>query len=233
MIIQSVFERKEVKYIITKAQRDAMLDAMQGLMEPDQFGLTTICNIYFDTPSSQLIRESIEKPIYKEKLRLRTYGLPKDNSSAFVELKKKFEGIVYKRREQLPYSTAWDFLVERKRPENMTQILSEIDWTLDFYPGLAPAMALFYDRIAYCGCEDKELRMTVDTNLRARTTELDLRNGSVGNSFFDNDKCIVEIKILDAMPLWMAEILDRCEIYPGSYSKYGTAYTKKLINGGI
>lgn len=208
-----------------------MLKDMQGLMQPDQFGLTTICNIYFDTPNNRLIRESIEKPLYKEKLRLRTYGVPSDDSNAFLELKKKYEGIVYKRREILPYSEAYGFLVHRRRPGEMTQKLKEIDWTLDFYPGLAPAMALFYDRVAYFGCEDEQLRMTLDNNLRSRITDLDLRSGAYGEGFLDEDLSIMEIKISEAMPLWMSGILDKNGIYPGSISKYGTAYTKNLSEG--
>lgn len=230
-MIQTVFERKEIKYIITGAQRRALLEDMRGRMQPDKFGLTTICNIYFDTPNNRLVRESIEKPLYKEKLRLRTYGVPDDGSNAFLELKKKFEGIVYKRREILPYKEAHDFLVGRRRPENMTQILKEIDWTLDFYHGLAPAMGLFYDRIAYFGCEDEQLRMTLDNNLRSRLTDLDLRSGAHGDSFLDEDLSVMEIKISDAMPLWMAEILDKHGIYPGSISKYGTSYTKNFLEG--
>ena len=120
-MIQTVFERKEVKYIISGAQRKAMLKDMEGRMQPDQYGLTTICNIYFDTPDSRLIRESIEKPLYKEKLRLRTYGVPDESTPAFIELKKKFEGIVYKRREILPYAEAMRFLTERAEPSRRSE----------------------------------------------------------------------------------------------------------------
>ena len=232
-MIQSVFERKEVKYIITAEQRREMLKAMQGKMKADQYGLTTICNIYFDTPDSQLVRESIEKPVYKEKLRLRTYGVPGEASNAFIELKKKYEGIVYKRRETLPYAEARDFLIGHKYPKRRSQIMDEIDWVLKFYRGLAPAMALFYDRTAYMGCEDPELRMTLDTNIRYRTEDMDLSSGSEGTVLMDENSYIMEIKISDAMPLWMSEILDRLKIYPGSYSKYGSAYLKQLIDGGM
>ncbi len=226
-----VFERKELKYIITKAQRDAMLDLMSGYMRPDKYGVTTICNIYFDTPNHRLIRSSIEKPLYKEKLRLRTYGVPNDDTPAFAELKKKFKGIVYKRRETLPYAEAFDFLSGRGQPSLDTQVIKEIDWTVKNYEGLRPAMALFYDRVAYEGCEDPELRMTLDTNLVYRTYDLDLRKGAYGEVFMDGDHYILEIKILNSMPLWMAEVLDKLCIYPGSYSKYGAAYTKDLIEG--
>lgn len=233
MMIVSKFERKEIKYILTKQQHDSLLIALEGYMRPDQYGLTTICNIYFDTPNARLVRESIEKPLYKEKLRLRTYGVPNDGDTAFIELKKKFKGIVYKRREILPYGEAMRFLVGRERPERWGQIFAEIEWVLDFYKGLAPAMALFYERIAYEGLEDPELRLTLDNDVRFRTDDLDISHGSHGQELMGGDRYIMEIKILNAMPLWLADILDRLRIYPSSYSKYGSAYNKLLVEGEI
>ena len=126
-MITSIFERKEIKYPISSRQHDELLGLLSGRILPDEYGLTTVCNIYFDTPDHRLIRESIEKPMYKEKLRLRTYGVPGEGSTAFLELKKKFDGIVYKRRETMPYSEAWDLLVNRVPPARQTQILKEIE----------------------------------------------------------------------------------------------------------
>lgn len=229
----SRFERKEIKYIITRRQHDDLLYALEGRMQADQFGVTRICNIYFDTMDFRLIRESIEKPLYKEKLRLRTYGVPNDESPAFVEVKKKFNKIVYKRREIMPYAEAVSFLVDRKRPENMTQILKEIDHMLDFYEGLAPAMDIFYDRQAYFGTEDPRLRMTFDTNIAYRMEKLDLKNGSFGDTLMNGSFYILELKLTDAMPLWLSAILDGLGIFPGSYTKYGNAYKKVLLSGGL
>ncbi len=233
---QAVFERKEIKYIITKEQYEALRQRISGYMQADDYGVTKICNIYFDTPNSRLIRESIEKPRYKEKLRLRTYGVPVGDSPAFVELKKKFMGIVYKRREIMPYNEAMRFLVGRERPEHYTQIMAEIDWVLDFYEGLAPSMALFYDRQAFFGREDPALRMTFDTNIAFRTDDLDLRSGSHGQTLMDESSYILEIKINNAMPLWLSGMLDELRVFPGSYTKYGNAYklllSQKLTNLG-
>lgn len=231
-MITSKFERKEIKYIISAMQHDDLLSALEGRMQADQFGTTRICNIYFDTEDYRLIRESIEKPLYKEKLRLRTYGVPKDDDLAFIELKKKFNKIVYKRRETMSYIDAVRFLVERERIEEPSQILKEIEWMLDFYPGLAPAMDIFYDRRAYFGTEDPSLRMTFDTNIAYRTEALDLRNGSAGDTLMDDSRYILELKISDSMPLWLSGIMDRLKIYPGSYTKYGNAYKKFLSTGG-
>lgn len=228
----SVFERKEIKYPISREQRDGLLSLLGERIKADEYGLTTICNIYFDTPDSRLIRESLEKPMYKEKLRLRTYGVPGESSTAFIELKKKFDGIVYKRREILPYAEAMRFLTEGKAPERESQILRELKWTLDFYGSLVPAMVLCYDRIAYFAPEDPEIRVTFDSNIRYRTEELDLMQGAHGRALLEDDQFIMELKISGAMPLWLSHALDQLKIYPGSYTKYGNAY-KTLLSEGV
>ena len=231
--INSVFERKEIKYKISKEQHDGLLCELEGHMAPDMYGLTTICNIYFDTPEFRLIRESIEKPLYKEKLRLRTYGVPNGSSNAFIELKKKFSGIVYKRRIVLPYDEAIGFIVDRVLPADNDQIVREIDWVLDRYAPLVPAMALFYDRIAYVDRDDAELRLTLDKDIRFRVEDVDLKHGADGEPLLESDQYIMEIKISNAMPLWLVRALDKYKIYPCSFSKCGSAYTKQLNNGGI
>lgn len=229
----NTFERKEIKYIITRQQYRDLLRALEGRMQPDEFGVTKICNIYFDTPDFRLIRESIEKPLYKEKLRLRTYGVPDENSRAFVEVKKKFNKMVFKRRETMRYIDAMRFLVNREKIKNPTQIEKEIEWMLDFYKGLAPAMVLCYDRQAYYGTDDPSIRMTFDTNITYRTEDFNLMCGSYGETLMDDSKYILELKINYAMPLWLSAILDRLKIYPGSYTKYGNAYKKLLSSGGL
>lgn len=229
----SVFERKETKYIITSWQHDKLLEALKNRMEPDKFGVTRICNIYFDTDDYRVIRDSIEKPKYKQKLRLRTYGVPQYDSPAFVELKKKLNGIVYKRREIMPYIDAMRLLINREKPEKQTQILREIEWVLDTAEGLGPAMVLCYDRCAYVGVEDPELRMTMDTNITYRIHDFDLSLGSYGDTLMDSSRYVLELKTNGAMPLWLAEAFDRLFIYPGSYTKYGNAYKKMLMEGEL
>lgn len=231
-MITSVFERKEIKYPISARQHDWLLLLMYDHMQPDQYGLTKVCSLYFDTSAARLARESIEKPMYKEKLRLRTYGVPTEESTSFLELKKKFDGIVYKRRETLPYAEAMAFLTQRKRPARWSQIFEEIEWVLSFYEGLAPGMALFYDRTAYFGKEDPGLRITFDSGVTYRTDDLDLTHGAHGKLLETSFDYIMELKISNAMPLWLSAALDKLEIYPGSFSKYGTAYNDILINGG-
>ncbi|MBR5714836.1 MAG: polyphosphate polymerase domain-containing protein [Clostridia bacterium] len=232
-MIQSVFERKEIKYLMVESQMRALIDMLSDRIYSDEYGLTTICSIYFDTPDYRLIRESIEKPMYKEKLRLRTYGTPKRDSTAFVELKKKFDGIVYKRRETLPYEEAMRFLCFREKPSRWSQIFSEIDWTLEHYGTLEPAMILCYDRIAYRAFENDDIRITFDLNTRFRNYELDLLKGTYGERLMGDDELIMELKISEAMPLWLSNALDELRIYPGTYTKYGNAYKRLLIGGSL
>ncbi len=230
-MLRYVFERKEIKYILTKQQRDDLLVLLEGRMQPDEYGVTRMCNIYYDNDTFRVIRESIEKPKYKEKLRLRTYGVPSDSTPAFVELKKKLNGIVYKRRVTMPYSDALRFLSRGGYVGEHTQIVKEIEWVLESKPDLKPAIALCYDRQAYFGCEDPELRMTLDTNINYRLTDIDLRNGSYGDTLIDGSTYILELKTNGAMPLWLADAFDKLRIYPGSYTKYGNAYKKLLTEG--
>lgn len=229
---ENIFERTEKKYVISLVQMTALLNIIDGRIRDDEFGESTVRSIYFDTDDFRMIRASIEKPLYKEKLRIRSYSRPGDDDTVFLELKKKYRGIVYKRREKLKYSDAKDYIYNRKIPED-TQIMHEIDWTVNFYNELVPKMFICYDRRAYYGAEDSNLRITFDKNLKFRTTELELSADCHGENILDSSLCVMEIKALNAMPLWLCDALNELEIYPSSFSKYGTAYsiiTKR--NGG-
>ncbi|MBR1739619.1 MAG: polyphosphate polymerase domain-containing protein [Ruminococcus sp.] len=229
MAAQQIFERVEKKYIITSAQCSEILKRIEGKMAQDKYGkLTTICNIYYDTPTHRLIRDSIEKPVYKEKLRLRSYGTPKAGSKVFVELKKKYKGVVYKRRVDMSLEQSKDFLENGELPGLNPQIEREIAYFLKFYEGIAPAMYLSYEREAYAGIKDPELRITFDKNIIFREKELFLENGSYGRKLLPEDMMIMEIKIPGSMPLWLSSLLCSLNIYPGSFSKYGTAYQTVL-----
>lgn len=227
--LTKVFKRLEKKYIITHEQYQLLVEALEGHIVPDAFGESTINNIYFDTPDYRLIRASIEKPtVYKEKLRIRSYGVPTPESKVFVELKKKYKGIVYKRRVDMTYEEAIRYLYRHEAPPSPSQVTAEINSFLAFYRKLRPAVSLFYDRTAYYSKDDPELRLTFDTNIRYRNTQLDLSRGDYGTVIMDRSTYILEIKCIDAMPLWLTRELDRLKIYPSSYSKYGTAYKHML-----
>ncbi|HWT76106.1 MAG TPA: polyphosphate polymerase domain-containing protein [Mobilitalea sp.] len=221
---QDTFKRYEMKYLLNEKQYREMRQMLQDKLKVDQFGETTICNIYFDTPDRRLIRTSLEKPVYKEKLRLRSYGTPYEGDTVFVELKKKYKGIVYKRREKLELFEAERYLYDGEPCERDTQITKEIDWFFNSYQNLIPSMYISYDRIAMYGIEDKDLRITFDSNILWREEELWLGCGIWGNEILEEDQKLMEIKMPGTMPLWLAHILDELEIYPVSFSKYGKGY---------
>ncbi|MGM9607686.1 MAG: polyphosphate polymerase domain-containing protein [Oscillospiraceae bacterium] len=226
--IQSNFQRFEKKYLLTQVQYAALLDGMSPYLQPDEYGHYTICNIYYDTDNYQLIRESLEKPVYKEKLRLRSYGVPGNGDNVFVELKKKFHGVVYKRRVVMAASEALDYLSGVSRPSQDGQICHEIDWFLNSYRP-TPKVFIAYDREAFAGREDPELRVTFDTNLRWRGSELDLRCGDYGERFLPEDQILMEIKIPGTAPVWLGHLLSETGVFPTSFSKYGTCYRQNLI----
>ena len=222
---KDVFERIETKYLLSDFQYRELMKRLEPIAAIDGYGKTSILNIYFDTPDYQLIEKSLGKPVYKEKLRLRTYGIPKDDSNAFIEIKKKYKGIVYKRRISMPYEKAIGYLVNGQRPEKTSQISNEIDYFLKFYKGIKPAMAISYDRIALAGINDPELRITFDTNIRWRTDNLSLKYGNVGKDILMPGQHLMELKIAGAMSMEMAHILDELNIRQTSFSKYGRGYT--------
>lgn len=225
--VPMTFNRYETKYMLPPIMARRLPKALQGRIQMDQYGLDTICSLYYDTPDDQLIRRSLEKPVYKEKLRLRSYGPAKENSAVYVELKKKYEGIVYKRRERMILSEAVPYLAGEADPGFDSQILHEITWFRDYYMGLMPAMYIAYDRIACFGTEDPSLRVTFDTNIRWRTDNLHLDGPTEGTQLLEPGWYLMEVKTPGAVPLWFSQILDELEIYPTSFSKYGRAYQRK------
>ena len=221
---KDVFERIETKFLLDDMQYTELMKRLENMAAIDSYGKTSILNIYFDTPDYKLIERSLEKPVYKEKLRLRTYGIANDETNAFIEIKKKYKGVVYKRRISMPYAKAVDYLVNGKKIEKRSQILDEIDYFLQFYKGIRPAMAISYDRIAMAGIHDPELRITFDTNIRWRTDKLSLTEGNVGKDILLPGQHLMELKIAGAMSVEMARILDELNIRQTSFSKYGRGY---------
>ncbi len=219
----TVFKRYEIKYLMTRCQRDAVLAAMEPHMAPDEYGRSSIRNIYLDTPDSRLIRRSLEKPVYKEKLRVRSYGRAGADDKVFIELKKKYKGVVYKRRLSLPLIRAEACLNGRLALPD-TQIGREIAYVLDFYGNLAPAMFLSYDREAYYEKDGGDFRVTFDENIRFRQERLTLDSDTRGTPLLRPDQVLMELKTAGGIPLWMGRALSEQRIYKTSFSKYGTAY---------
>lgn len=227
----NTFMRREIKYLLTEIQVEEILERIAMYMSVDRYSNQTISSLYCDNAEDYLIRTSLEKPVYKEKLRLRAYGTPQDDSRVYLEIKKKYRGVVYKRRAKMSYAQAADYLNSGVPPEferyNERQVISEIDYMIRRL-GLEPKVAIFYDRRAFFGKDDPELRLTLDGNVRYRLDDLDLRNGTDGVRLSAQPYCVMEVKSAGTIPLWLAGILSDMALYPGSFSKYGSVYREKL-----
>ena len=222
--IQTVFQRYELKYMLTQAQKETILRAMEPYMAMDAYGRTTIRNIHFDTDNYRLVRRSIERPAYKEKLRIRSYKQADPESTVFVELKKKYDSIVYKRRITLPEAEAMEWICGGAHCHKHSQISEEIDYFLSYYQTLRPAVFLSYEREAYYSLDGGDFRVTFDDTILCREDNLTLRAEPYGTPLLPEGMVLMEIKCPGAIPLWMTHVLTEEHIYKTSFSKYGTAY---------
>ena len=224
---QLSFQRYEKKYLMTAEKYERLWQSLREHLRPDEYFSSTVCSVYYDTADYELIRRSIQKPIYKEKLRLRSYGVPKDDRLVFVELKKKFKGIVYKRRIELEEQAAERWLNGGPAPDD-SQISREIDWVLHRYE-LSPKIMICCDREAWVDIENPNLRFTFDKNIRYREDELKLSLGCHGRLLLDEGSVLMEIKMPGSSPLWLAELLSEAEVFPAGFSKYGRCYEQRLM----
>ncbi len=228
MAYANTFKRREMKFLLTQPQYNIVRKEIEQFMTEDNFGLHTILNIYFDNDNDDLIRQSLGKPMFKQKLRLRAYGKTVgDSDTAFLEIKKKFRGITYKRRLELPYKELFDYCVFNVKPSLNCQVFDEID-ALKTRMSLVPKIVICYDREAFFSNDDDEFRVTFDSNVRFRRTDLDLRAGDYGETLETAPFRIMEIKSAGAVPLWLVHILSENKIYHGSFSKYGSIYQSCL-----
>lgn len=221
-----VMKRYELKYILSPEQTAYLKERLQGHMVLDKYGKTSIASLYYDTPDYRLIRTSIEKPPFKEKIRLRSYGLATEDSPVFLELKRKTEGIVYKRRVSSTIPAVNAFFQGEGEICADGQIAREITYFRDYYRALVPACLIIYDRMAYYQ-PDGDLRLTIDHDPRYRVTDLDLTTSMAGESLLREGYTILEVKVQEAVPLWLCHILTEGRIYKGSFSKYGEAYKQQ------
>ncbi|MBR2988319.1 MAG: polyphosphate polymerase domain-containing protein [Clostridia bacterium] len=224
--LKYVFNRYEIKYLLTPEQYETMLKGIEGKAYIDEYGETTIQSLYYDTPDKLLIRRSIEKPEYKEKIRVRSYGLATSESKVFLELKKKSEKIVFKRRIALRESEVEHFF-NTGEFSSEGQIEEELKYFRSFYKTLAPSMLLLYDRSAYHS-PSEDIRITFDRNIRYRTDRLDLKAGLDGELICDGGEVMMEIKTGTAYPMWLVRLLNDNKIYKRSFSKYGNAYRREF-----
>lgn len=223
------FKRYEKKYLLSAEAYESLMARLREYIEPDEYFQSTVCSLYYDTPDCRLIRHSIEGPVYKEKLRLRSYGVPGPQDPVFVELKKKYKGVVYKRRVTAPAGDAARWLRGEIPPPEDGQMEREIAWFLRQNP-VAPRAYIACERTAWRAVENPELRITFDEHLRWREQDLDLCAGSAGESLTPEGQVLMELKIPDAAPLWLAHLLSDEALFPTSFSKYGTAYRDFILH---
>ena len=224
-----VFNRHEAKYILSKDLYSKFVCEIQNHVALDEYGETIVQSLYYDTPTNLLIRNSIEKPFYKEKIRVRSYGVATDETKVFLELKKKVDKTVFKRRISLKHCEIDSFFSSYIAPsENLKpQIFNEIVYFCKFYKNLKPSMLLIYDRTAYRQ-EDTDLRITFDKNVRYRTKNLSLKCEPIGKLLLENGEVLMEIKTTGGYPRWLLDLLAKYKIYKQSFSKYGTAYKQEF-----
>ena len=224
----TVMQRYEMKYLLSGAQTDFLRRQLEGHMRLDEYGLTGIASLYYDTPDARLIRASLEKPAFKEKLRARSYGVATDASPVFLELKRKYDGVVYKRRVQSTVPLVEDFFAGENALGGSEQIQKELAYFRDFYGTLRPACLIVCDRTAYFE-PGGDLRLTVDYRPRYRTEELTLTRSMDGLPLLDPGWTILEVKVQGAMPLWLSAALSEGQIFKTSFSKYGEAYRREML----
>lgn len=222
------FKRYEKKYLLSPGRYEAFMKIAGEHLVPDAYHKSTVRSVYYDTDDFSLIRHSIEGPVYKEKLRVRSYGPADPAGTVFVELKKKYKGVVYKRRVEMPAQTAEDWLAGRSGAPVKTQITREIDWFLKMNP-VVPKAYIACDRVSWAGKENPELRFTFDSNIRWRDNDVTLLREAPCADLLENGQRLLEIKIPSAAPLWLARLLSDEAIFPTGYSKYGTCYKKEIL----
>ena len=217
------FLRNEKKYILSQEKYEKITEKLKDFILPDKYPFNQMMTVYYDNDDYRLIKRSIEKPLYKEKLRIRSYSPPLDNDKVFVELKKKFDGVVYKRRTEAIYKDVLNNIYDCKFDDK--QVEKEIKYLFSIYKDLKPKIFISCDRTYYIGKNNKNLRITFDDNLKYRLGDAYL-NKNINDKLL-TDKKIMEIKIDGAIPLWFSRILNETEIYPSSFSKVGFAFLKE------
>lgn len=229
--LKHMFQRKEKKYLLSYADFEQLIAKLGSDLVEDEYGLHTISSLYFDTEDYDLIRASIEKPDYREKFRLRAYGEPQESIPVFLEIKKKYAGIVYKRRVAMPLEEVADYIAQ---PEDKfasgveRQVSQEISWLLA-RKQLEPKVMIAYERRAFFAPSEPEFRVTFDFNIRYRQEDLQLLSGTEGARVAPEIDVLMEVKALGAYPIWFAEALANLAIYPGSFTKYGQTYQRYLF----
>ncbi len=229
MDVKTVFKRYELKYLLDEEAFGQVLPVLNMHMVPDTYAHSSIRNVYLDTNDDLLVRRSIEKPLYKEKLRFRSYGEPDGGSKIFVELKKKYDSVVYKRRLTMPLHEAVDWFSQEDYSFPDCQIGREIDFLKKRYPSISPSMLVCYERDSYRSLDGTDLRITIDSDIIARREDVRLDSDVDGYSVLPDGYRLMEIKTLYGYPSWLNEVLNANRLYKTSFSKYGNAYKQQVL----
>ncbi|MBD3917455.1 polyphosphate polymerase domain-containing protein [Paenibacillus sp. PR3] len=232
-----VFNRYESKYLMDSQSFQDIYNRLLQYMDLDEYNQNnqfyTISNIYYDTPQHSIIRNSLSKPKYREKLRVRAYGVPKQDAKVYVELKKKVYGLVNKRRTAMKLNEAYEFVRTGVAPEFMPymnkQVIHEIQYFLQRYE-LQPAVYLAYDRIAMFCRGNRDLRITFDTNIRSRREDIRLEEGDHGEALMAPGLWLMEVKAEKTVPVWLAQLLSELRMFRTGFSKYGNEYRMNIRN---
>ena len=228
MAYQMTFKRYELKYLLNKKEKEEILLAMKPHMKLDDYGRTVIRNIYFDTENFRLIRRSLEKPVYKEKLRIRSYKPVQITDPVFVEIKKKYKSVVYKRRLLLPEKTVMESFRTGEPLPVCSQIGDEIQYFREYYKNLQPSVFLSYESEAFYSLDGSDFRVTFDENILYRRNDISLGSEIYGHPLLGKQQTLMEIKTSGGIPLWMSETLTKHHLYKTSFSKYGSAYQRMM-----
>ncbi len=218
-----IFERVECKYVVKEEKLASLMADLRPLLREDEYPRGHIASLYLDTPDFRIIRASVEKEVYKEKLRLRGYNTPGQDDRVFLEIKKKFKGVVYKRRVPMEQSDAMAYIQGKEAPLQ-SQIMREIDYAMQFWGQPRPAVLLGYDREAFFWRDEPGVRLTFDRNLHYRRVDLSLSSPPGGKNIQPPGAVLMEIKTGGGMPCTLSHLLDKHGIYPTKFSKYKTAY---------
>lgn len=232
-----IFSRREQKYLITRLQYEKLVEKITPFMRNDKYGIDgkyTVTSLYFENLEKEIYFETKNKLKYRQKLRLRVYDDTDRNGTAFFEVKQKHNKVVNKRRLVLPLKEAYRYLANES-PDNLAtyetsnnQVLKEIDHFRKFY-NLQPEMIVSYNRHAFHGTTDPELRITFDLDLKCRNEDLALEHGPYGVNFIDENLVVLEVKVNDSVPLWLTRFLQELDCEQRSASKFCTS--TELLSG--
>ncbi|MDD6620959.1 MAG: polyphosphate polymerase domain-containing protein [Eubacteriales bacterium] len=234
----ATFKRYEKKYLITKQQLDEIMPSLLEYMDLDPFCIGgneyRIYSIYYDTDNHDIIRQNSSKPVYKEKMRIRSYYDRKDpEDKIFMEIKKKSEGQGNKRRIKLKIKEIEPFVNDGILPETKDYLSAQVAKELAYFlknNKVHPALYVQYDRLALFGKEDKNFRMTFDRNVRTRRSNFQFGESDEDELLLPGGEYIMEIKILGAMPLWLTHLLSEHKLFSRGFSKYGVKYKQDAQN---